>query len=181
MARWSRFSSAVRSRPQSRALDPAPLNAFGWGVVKLPAILLALVVFLGRGATAVEVPDELPPDTNLSAGAARDILRLVEGRPDLKDEDILVNLMLEKTTVLWQCLWLRDGGNEVTVLQVRDSDGAYRKPDIADLNSLKFAIRIDLRDKVAKVVAEAADARKNAERDGTGEQGGKAPAPPEGQ
>ena len=130
------------------------------GVLKLPTVLLTLALVLGSGASAVELPDEKAPDTNLSAQAAREILRLVEGRPDLKEEDILVNLMLEKTTVLWQCLWLRDGGNEVTVLQVRDADGAYRKPDIADLNSLKFAIRIDLREKIAKVVA-AAEAAKD--------------------
>ena len=47
----------------------------------MTSVLLALALILGTGAAAVEVPDEEAPDTKLTAKAARDILRLVEGRP----------------------------------------------------------------------------------------------------
>lgn len=90
-------------------------------------------------------PAPLPPAT------VRTIFRLVSGQPDLKDHEIGAAVDAAGT---WTCVWTHERNDLVIVLQVRDADGAYRRPDITDLSSLKFGMRPDLRERIEALVRE---------------------------
>lgn len=118
-------------------------------------LLVAPLCWLLLGVWSLAADEDKQGGTTLSPAKARGIFRLVEGQPELRDKDISVQLTLEGALIpegLWTCVWIREGEEEVVVMQIRDRDGAYRKPNFADPASLKFAIRIDLREKVQAIL-----------------------------
>ena len=94
---------------------------------------------------------ESGPSTTLDAGTVREIFRLVVGQPELNDTAVGVTTGKDG---IWTCVWTRESDREVIVLQIRDRDGAYRRPDISDLSTLRFGIRLDLRERIAKLIEE---------------------------
>jgi hypothetical protein len=94
-----------------------------------------------------------PP--RLPEPALRDIFRIIVGQPQLEDDEIGTSLDARGLEPTWTCVWSGEAGGEVIVLQIRDRDGAYRRPEMTDLSSLKFGIRIDLRERIGRIVANA--------------------------
>lgn len=118
-------------------------------------VIVLSLLLVGGGTIFAKDQREEEGGITLTAAKARDIFRLVEGQAELRDKDVSAQLTFEGELIpqaIWTCVWIKEGADEVVVMQIRDRDGAYRKPNFADPDSLKFTIRFDLREKIQAII-----------------------------
>jgi hypothetical protein len=87
----------------------------------------------------------------------------VVGQKQLRDDDIAVSvswISKDRREVIWTCVGVGRNTAEFEVLQIRDRDGAYRRPSMRIPSSLAFEMREELREKIQDLIR-GQDSRKS--------------------
>ena len=121
-----------------------------------PLMLRQFLLFTAWVVATDAAPAQGAPDSTLKESTVRAVFRLIVGQPQIDDREIglsagFADAAKHDYSCVWTCTWQNAGG-EVVVVQIRDSDGAYRQPKFSELSSLEFGIRLDLRERIAALI-----------------------------